>query len=206
MRVIRTSLVLALPILASPRAARAESFFEIAGGISIPMGDEEWTDRVESSPKLGIKAGAVPENIGGAVSADWTPVNTDAQGFSNGLGNLDVSAHRFRVLANVLFQLPLKQKIHFEGRGGIGIDIAHASVEGNVLGFNVDTSDTDVGVGFEFGAGMWFDVSSVQVGAQVAFSFSVHNHKDDPNDADDIELDYTSYDFDLMFGVRLLAK
>lgn len=208
MRVLRPSLVLALPlcVLAAPRHARADSFFEASGGITIPMGDEDWTDRVESSPKVGIKAGALPGNIGGAVSADWSPVTTDADGFSNGFGNVDVSAHRFRILANVLFQLPVKQKIHFEGRAGIGVDIAHANVEGSVLGVSFDTSDTDAGLGFELGAGMWFDVGSVQFGVQAAVPFSLHSHEDDPNDPDDIEFDYTSYDFDLLFGVRLLSR
>ncbi|NVB83325.1 MAG: outer membrane beta-barrel protein [Kofleriaceae bacterium] len=198
------ALILALPILAAPGQAHAGGFFEIGGGIAIPMADDNWTDAVETSPKLTVKAGSVPGKVGGAVSFDWTPENTDAQGFSNGIGNADISANRFRILANLLFQVPVQKKLHFEGRAGIGVDIAHASVSGSVLGVNFDTSDTDAGLGLEVGAGMWFDVGSVQVGAQVALPIAMHNHKADNND--EITFDYTSYDFDLLFGVRFVSR
>jgi hypothetical protein len=203
--VFRPSLafVLALPILGSPAQARADSFFEIGGGIAIPMADDDWTDAVETSPKLTVKAGAVPGTIGGAVSFDWTPVNTDAQGFSSGIASADVSAHRFRILANLLFHMPVQKKLHFEGRAGIGVDIAHASVSGDVLGVNFESSDTDAGLGLEVGAGMWFDVGSVQVGAQVALPVAMHDHQAD--NTGEITFDYTSYDFDLLFGVRFVS-
>jgi hypothetical protein len=198
------ALVLALPVLASPGRAHADNFFEISGGIAIPMANDNWTNTVETSPKLSVKAGAVPGKIGGALSFDWTPETTDEEGFSTGVGSADISAHRFRILANVLFQLPVQRKLHFEGRAGIGVDIAHASVSGDVLGVNFDTSDTDAGLALEVGAGMWFDLSSVQVGAQVALPIGMHDHQADSND--ELTFDYTSYDFDLLFGVRFVSR
>lgn len=205
--VFRSSLavVLALPVLAAPRHARAESFLELGGGISVPVGDDDWTNAAESSPKLALKAGAIHDKLGGMVAFDWTPVNLDNEGFAGPLAAADVSGHRFRVLAHIVGQVPIQRTIHLEARAGIGADIAHVSASGNVLGFEFDGSDTDVGLGFEFGAGVWINVSTVQIGAQVALPGAIHNHEDDPNDNDDIPIDYTSYDFDLMFGVRLLS-
>ena len=67
MRVILASAFVATVLATAP--ARADSFVEVAGGISIPLSDDEWTDRVESSPLIALRAGAFPNEIGGYVSA-----------------------------------------------------------------------------------------------------------------------------------------
>lgn len=195
--VLAAALGLALPILLEAAPARADSFLDLVGGISIPVGDSDWTDQVESSPKLAVRAGSIPDNVGAFVSADWTPENTD---FKAQFPNADVSAHRFRLLAGVAFQSPQKANLILTGRAGIGADIAHASVNNTILG---DFSDTDTGFAFEMGVGLWVKLGSVAVGGEVALPISHHDHAASQNG---IEFKYTSFDVDLMFGVRLMAK
>ena len=144
----------------------------------IPLGDSKsdnsgWSDQVGSSPKLGVRAGAIGEaGLGGMVSADWTPVNYN---YRSNFG--DVSAHRFRILAHVMFEKHVAPKLTIDGRAGAGIDIAHASASATLLGTTFNASDTDVGSAFEFGGGVWFDVGSVQLGGELALPFGGHTHK-----------------------------
>lgn len=201
MRVIIALAFVVVPIAARP--ARADSFVDITGGISIPLGDDDWNNMVESSPKLGLRVGALPHEIGGYVQADWVPENTDAQGFSNGLASADISAHRFRMQGGVLFRHPVSNTLAITGRGGIGADIAYASVSGMVLGQNYEGSQTDVGLGFEFAGGIWFKLGGMELGGEAAFPFSIH---DDDNNDPDIDYQYTSYDFDLLFAVRFISR
>src|ERR1700742_2012488 len=61
-------------VLLTGGAARADSFLEVAGGLSIPVGDNAWTNLADTSPKLGARVGAVNDNgLGGMIQADWTP-------------------------------------------------------------------------------------------------------------------------------------
>lgn len=188
---------LCLAVLAIATPARADSFLELAGGISIPLGDDEWTNLVESSPKLALRAGAVPKQLGFVVSADWTPVNTDAGSWSVPGASGDVSAHRFRILVGPMIRHAVSNTLSVTATAGIGADIAHASAEATVLGANFESSETDVGLGFEVGGGVWFKVGGVEVGGQVAVPFGIH---DDDNDT--LDFSYTSYDFEILGGVR----
>jgi len=168
----------------------------------IPLGDSNsgktgWSDMVSSSPKLGLRVGATGESgLGGMITADWTPISANAD---NQI--VDVSAHRFRILAQFVVDKPVASHLVFSGRGGLGVDIAHATA---TFG-NLSSSDTDTGLGFEFGGGLWFQVGSIDVGGEVALPFGIHSHKAALG-SNDITLDYTSYDIDLLFGVRLRAK
>lgn len=191
---------LCLAILAVATPARADSFVELAGGISIPLGDDEWADLVETSPTLAVRAGSVPNNIGGFLSVNWMPANTDAQGWSGPFTSGDVSAHRFRLIAGPMYRHQLSNTLAVTGRAGVGADIAHASVEGTVLGTSFESSETDVGFALEFGGGVWFKVGSVEIGGEVAIPFGFHN-----DDNMDIDFDYTSYDFELFGAVRLMS-
>lgn len=193
------SLPLLLLLAATPAAA--DSFVGATGGLMIPLGDSNnsktgWSDLVSSSPKLGLRVGAVGESgLGGMITADWTPVSANAD---NQL--VDVSAHRFRILAQFVVDKSIASHLLFSGRAGVGVDIAHASAS-SALG---DASDTDTGLGFEFGGGIWFQLGSAEIGGELALPIGIHSHK--AQSLTDIQLDYTSYDIDLLFGVRLRAK
>ncbi|MBV8756034.1 MAG: hypothetical protein JO257_02090 [Deltaproteobacteria bacterium] len=198
------SLPLLLLLAATPAAA--DSFLGATGGIMIPLGDSKsdnsgWSDQVGSSPKLGARVGAIGEsNVGGMVTADWTPISYNYQSQA-----VDVGAHRFRIQAHVLFEKQVAPKLTVAGRAGGGIDIAHASADTTILGTTFHASDTDVGWAFELGGGVWWSLGDVDIGGEVALPFGGHNHKAQAG-KNEITFDYTSYDLDLLFGVRLRSK
>jgi hypothetical protein len=194
----------AFAVLAIATPAAADSFVDLSGGISIPVGDDDWTELVESSPKLAVRVGAFPKELGGYLQADWSPVNTNAQGWDlGGLGNADISAHRFRVTGGVLFHHNVSNTLVVTGRGGIGADIAYVGVSGTVLGQSFDESETDAGLGFEFAGGVFFKLGNLEVGGELALPFAIH---DDDNPEPAADFVYTSYDIDLMFVARFLSR
>ena len=198
---MRALLVTALLLV--PAVAHADSFLEILGGISIPVGDSDWTKVAESSPKLEARVGAInPEGLGAMLQFDWTPINLDNGSF--GIGNF--SAHRFRILAaGTIHKRVGPPHLIATGRAGIGIDIAHASASGSVLGVNFNSSDTNVGFAFELGGGLWYDLGSAEVGGELALPIGHHGKQGNGSDGN-YTFDYTSYDIDLLFGVRLLSR
>ena len=193
--------IVLLPILAVATPARADGFLDVIGGISIPAGDSNWTNAVSSSPKLGVRAGTLAGDIGGMVSADWTPENTNTKGTTFPGGSSDVSAHRFRVLANLLFAHRVAPKVTLGVRAGAGVDIDHAGYSVTVLGSTTSASDTDTGLAMELGGGAWFDVGSMQLGAELGVPIGLHSHT--ATTTGDITFDWTAYDIDLLFVVRL---
>lgn len=190
-----------LAILLLPSVASADSFFQISGGLSVPVGDQDWDDAAESSPKLAVRGGGGGRgSVGAVISADWAPQRTDAQEF---FGNsVDISAHRFRLLIGPGFAARVAPGLTFTSRLGIGADIAYFSAKSSVFGATFESSDTDVGFAFEIGAGLWANVGSMQLGAEVALPIGHHDHRAENND--EITMEWTSYDFDILFGVRFL--
>ncbi|HEY5922752.1 MAG TPA: hypothetical protein VIV11_13825 [Kofleriaceae bacterium] len=181
-------------VCAAVTPARADSFVEVAGGLTTPLGDNDWEQNVESSPKVALRVGAFPNEIGGYISADWTPYDTDADGSFG----VDVSAHRFRLMGGVIFHHMVSNTLVVTGRGAIGADIAHTS--GDVFG--VEFSDTDTGLGLELGVGLWFKAGKVEIGGELAIPISTH---DEPGGMGEVPYEYTSYDLDLLFGVRFVS-
>lgn len=198
------SLPFVLLLAATP--AYADSFFGATGGVMLPLGDSKsdnsgWSDQVSSSPKIGARVGAIGDsNLGGMVSADWTPISYNYQSQA-----VDVGAHRFRILAHVLFEKPIAPKLTLALRAGGGIDIAHASADTTILGTNFHASDTDVGWAFELGGGVWWSIGDMDIGGEVALPFGGHNHVAQAGKSE-ITFDYTSYDLDLLFGIRFRSR
>lgn len=189
--------------IAAPTPARADSFVDLFGGLSLPLGDDDWTDTVESSPKLGLRIGAVPNQIGGFLQADWTPTNTDATSTTFPGGSSDISAHRFRIHAGAMFHHNISNTLVLTGRGGIGVDIAHASASVVFLGNRSEVSDTDAGLALEFGAGLFFHAGGLEIGGEVGLPIGFHDHE---GGQDRIQMQWTSYDLDLLFCVRFLSR
>jgi hypothetical protein len=201
MRALALLALVAIPVVPTP--ARADGFVELVGGVLIPVADDDWTNYVESGPKLGARIGSVSQKVGGMLSLDWSPINTDNQGWSF-LGNFaDISSNRFRILANVVTHSSVGKNLTASARFGAGIDISHVSIETNILGNVTKESDTDSGIALEAAGGIWFKVSSVELGGELAIPVSFHS--DDPGDQFDLN-DYSSFDIDLLFGVRLRSN
>ncbi len=192
-----------LLLLAAATTARADSFVAFVGGIAAPLDDSTWTKTVDTSPKLAVRAGTLGEQFGGMLSVDWTPENLDMSG--GGFGGVDASGHRFRILVQALAHQRVAPKVHVVERAGAGIDIARGAYSITIGNSTNDHSNTDVGVGFEFGGGVWIDISdTMQLGGELAVPIGYHSHKS--NAIGDIAFDYTSYDVDLLFGVRLWQR
>jgi len=190
-----------LVILALPAgAARADNFVEVAGGIMAPIGDDQWTNYVDSGPKLAARVGGMRQRAGAMLSVDWTPLAANDMGFGNAV---DISSHRFRILVSAIAEHRIGDKVSASLRVGGGLDIARVSVHTNIFGITSDNSDTDTGLGVEAAGGLWFDAGTIQIGGELALPISFHDDGADNN----IDLEsYTSVDFDLMFGVRFLSR
>jgi hypothetical protein len=190
--------------IAVPSTSRAEPVAVLAGGLAIPTSDSDWTRLADPSPK--VRVGVGTSGIGVMVTLDWTPVSLDNSGGSfGGLGAADIAGHRFRVLANATFDHTVSPKLVLTGRLGAGADIAHASARVTVLGTVTSSADTDVGYGLELAGGLWFVVGSAQVGGELALPIGHHSKHGDGSDGN-YTFDYTSYDLDFMFGVRLFSR
>ena len=189
------AIVYVLVVCAAVTPAQADSFVELAGGLTTPLGDDDWSNSVESSPKLALRLGAFPHEVGGFLSADWTPYETDADG---GWGT-EVSAHRFRLMGGVMFHHMVSNTLVVTGRGSVGADIAHAKA--TIPLFNIEVSDTDTALGFEMGIGLFFKTGRMELGGEVAIPIAIHDHE---GGQDRIAMQYTSYDLDILFCVRFL--
>lgn len=192
--------IVTFAILAVAAPAQADSFVDILGGMSLPVSDDDWTNLVESSPKIGVRIGSVPDQIGGFLQADWTPVNTEAQGWSVPGASGDISAHRFRIHAGAMLHHHISNTLVVTGRGGLGVDIAHANVSVSILGNTTETSETDAGLGLEFGGGVFFRAGNLEIGGEVGLPIGFHDHDGD------IDFQYTSFDIDLLFCARFLSR
>jgi hypothetical protein len=191
-------------LLAAPALAYADGNVEIAGGISIPAGDNNWKNIAGTSPKLGLRLGDMVGDFGGMLQVDWTPVSLNNSGGSFGFGSADASAHVFRVLAAFAVQHHLLEHFLVSGRAGIGIDIAHASgtlTLGNAtLG---SRSDTDVGLAVEFGGGVAYDFGGTEVGAELAVPIGDHSSASQNMS---IPFQYALEDVDLLAVVRFRSS
>ncbi|HET9990618.1 MAG TPA: hypothetical protein VFQ65_18945 [Kofleriaceae bacterium] len=205
MRLLSVTLPAAV-VLLTAGSARADSFLEVAGGLSIPVGDHAWTNIADTSPKLGARVGGVNDHgLGGMIQADWTPVNLNNNGGAFGVGSLDVAGHEFRFLGDFTVHHPILPKLLLSGRVGAGIDIAHESVTLTVLGNTTSSSDTNIGFAFEFGGGLWYQLGDIELGGELALPISTHSKNGNGTDGN-YSFNYTSYNIDLLFGVRVLSR
>ena len=193
------AIVYVVVLCAAATPALADSYVGLAAGLALPMSDEQYTDTVDSSPVIGLRVGAVPNKIGGYLSFEWMPANLE----TDEVFGLDVTAHRFRLMVGPELHHPVSNTLSVTGRAGIGLDIAHSNVSGTILGTTVDDSETDVGLGFEFGGGLWAHVGGVHVGGEIALPVGIHD--DDPDEMD-YNYDYTAVDLQLLFSVRFVSR
>ena len=186
--------IIALALLAVATPAFADSYVGLAAGMAFPMSDDEYTDQVDTSPVLGARVGSNPGSLGGYLSFEWMPADAKA----DGVFGADVTAHRFRILVGPEFTHPVSNTLSVTGRAGIGLDIAHSRIE--LGGF--DSSETDLGLGLEFGGGVWFRLGGIAVGGEVSLPIGIHN--DDTSEMD-YDYDYTAIDLQLLAGIRFVS-
>jgi len=187
----RVAIAVVLLVTAS---ARADSVFDVLGGLAAPIADDNWTKTIDTSGKLAIHAGGTTSNtatsFGGMLGLDWTPAKTGSSG-----GFASYSLNRFRALVSGFGLFRVGSRLMLEARAGVGIDLTYT--QATVLGSS--SSDTEVGVAVEVGGGAWFDVGSIDIGGEVALPISIHSQ----HTFDGIPFpSYTSVDIDLLLGVR----
>ena len=200
----KTAIVTIL-LLALPATAHAEkSFFEVVGGLSVPVGGSEgdagleYGDTVDESLKLGLRAGAFGAGKAGfEVALDWTPYNDELDS-----SFADVSLHRFRLQGGVRVGGKAAEKVMVFGRFLLGADIVRldSRVEIPIIG-TFEFDETDVGLALEIGGGVIVNLGSVALGGQIALPIAMHFDDDDPMDNEDGDFDYTAYDLDILFTV-----
>lgn len=196
---MRAIAFVALLVVSAP--AYAGGFAEFGGGLMVPAGDNRWTDYADPSPKLFVRGGFVSGTLGGMLALDWTPVATDNIPV---VGSLDVSAHRFRILGDIVAHINIGPKLTASPRFGIGMDIQYISATYSLGGFSTTTDDTDVGLALEPGAGLWYRIGEQwHLGGELAVPISFHSY----DQGNDIRLqDFTSIDLDILIGLRYMSR
>ena len=185
------TLVLAIP------SSRADGFGEVVVGIANPIGDSDYDNAVDTSFKLGVRAGELGKNgLGFEGALDWTPISDNYGGSVLGQ-SLDVSWQRFRLQGGLRFGKVLgSHNLMVFGRALAGVDIIHTSVSATVLGQTSSSSDTDTGLALEFGGGILVDAGPVVLGGQLAIPFGFHF---DNSSTDNVDRSYTAIDLDILF-------
>lgn len=189
---IRTCAVLASVLGAVSTSAAQPStrgFIELAGGIAQPIGDDDYTELIDTSFKLALRGGAWLSGdrgtrLGLEVGADYTFANFDGP---------NVDARRLRLTGGFRGLVAVGGGLGLMVRVAAGID--YASYEGDVIGFTFD--GTDVGFAVEAGGGVIFHIArTMYVGGQVAVPIGFH-------DAEDEGIDFTSIDVDVLVVLGL---
>ena len=173
-----------------------------AAGLQMPLGDSDWTKYVDPSPVLSARAGVVEGLLSGMLSVDFIPESLTSQQTRPANFDTGASGYRFRVLAHGGIEKKVGDKLTVTGRVGLGVDIVHGSYDYTLLGTRFSGSNSDAGLAVEFGGGAWWDVGSVQVGGEIALPIG---HHDSPAQNGSIGFVWTSYDLDLLVGVRFLS-
>lgn len=206
MRLPNATLVAAL-VLLTAGAARADSFLEVVGGLSMPIGDNAWTNLADASPKLGARIGGVSDTngLGAMIQADWTPVNLNNSGGAFGVGSLDLAGHDFRFLADLTLHHRVAPKLVVSVRAGVGLELAHASSTLTIVTSTTSASDTNAGFAFEVGGGLWYSLGDVEVGGELALPVAWHSNRNDGSD-NGFPFNYTDYNIDVLIGVRVLSR
>jgi hypothetical protein len=183
-------------ILLTTGAAHAGGFAEVAGGAVVPVGDDDYENAVDTSLKLGVHVGSTgfaradQVRFGFELGFDWTALSSD---FDTAV--TDESFHRIRGLVGGRAVVPLAaDRVVLIGRFAAGVDVAYASVSGQILGVEFENSETNIGLALDPSVAVVGKVAgNSYVGLQVGVPISVHD--DDP---EELDLDYTSVDIDFL--------
>lgn len=197
MRATIKTFTIAIATMTTASVAHADGYFEGVVGLAVPVADDDYDDLSNESLKLGLRAGGGGGPTKLELSADFTPVNLEYEG--NDL--LDTSAQRYRVLIGARHVVPAGKASLFV-RLGAGVDIAHASAFGTIVGIDYEYSDTDPGIAAEAGMGVAIPIGGkLYVGGHFAVPMAFHFDEDDPDDDTDVSFDYTGIDIDVLFTI-----
>lgn len=195
---------------AAGTAAAETGYFEGVVGLAVPIADLnddsnslDYDTAFDESLKLGVRAGSGTGPSAFELTLDFTPLNNDISfGFPG--GSLDVDVLRFRALAGLRHRTAVGKGrgVVVFGRVGAGLDVLHYGASGSFLGIEYERSETDPGLALEVGGGVAVRLGGkLYLGGQLALPMAFHFDDDDPNDAEDADLEYGGVDLDLLFTV-----
>lgn len=191
-------MIAAVLVAAAPAFADNKGYFEADAGMVFPVADDQYSDDVDTSFKLGLRLGGKTSFGGIDLGFDYTPYNDNVTPAFT-----DVDVQRFRIHVGARIERPIAPKVSLFARFGIGTDIIHYSARATVLGVDFEASETDFGLALEASAGVLFDLGKVQIGGKIGLPMAFHFNEDDPAVNDDADLEYTALDIDFAFVVRI---
>ena len=159
--------------------------------------------RVRSSR---CEAGSVPNKLGGCLLGGVDRrLNTDNGGWSVGGSAADISAHRFRLIVGPMYRSRGEQRARRRSAAPASASTSRTRASrATSVPLTSTARDTDVGLALEFGGGVWFTGSvPSRLAARSRCRSAFHN---DTNQDNEHHFEYTSYDIDLLFGVRALSR
>jgi hypothetical protein len=147
------------------RAEKVAFMADLAGGVTIPVSDDNYREVIDTSFKLSLKAGAVfyvHPRFGVAAEGqfDWVAVNTDDDYFVRRYAPLSFDArfNRVRFLGGARFIIPFGIG-SFYLRAALGVDYLTGSVTTPVvLGQSLTCNPSSTAFTFEPGFGVQFNV------------------------------------------------
>jgi opacity protein-like surface antigen len=160
------NIVLALALLvcsagaAHARESKIGFMADLAGGVTIPISDDDYKDFTDASFKLSIKAGAVfylHPRFGVAAEGqfDWVPVNTNDDKYDDRF--VDPRFHRIRLLGGARFIIPFGIGSVYV-RAALGLDHLTGSITFHAGGFSQKYDSSSTAFTFEPGFGVQFNV------------------------------------------------
>jgi hypothetical protein len=147
-----------------PAQAREKVGFmaDLAGGVAIPIADDDYKQFTDTSFKLSLRAGAVfyiHPRFGIAAEGEfaWVPVNSNDDNFQDQPVPIDARFHRIRFLAGARFIIPFGFG-SFYLRAAFGLDHLRGSLTVRVAPFSGEFSASSTAFTFEPGLGVQFNV------------------------------------------------
>jgi hypothetical protein len=188
---MRLALALVL-VIGAPAVARADGHLEGVFGIVSPLEDDDYDAAVDTSVKIGLGYHSGVRPVGLDLRIDITP-------FSDDVPLVDASFFRARFLAGIRGSTPIGARIEMYGRAAAGLDLLHAEISGEVFGVRFENDDLDPGLALEGAFGISGRVGQkLRLGGQIAIPLAFHFDEDDPADNEDIDLEYTGIDLDIL--------
>lgn len=191
---MRWIVLAAVLALGSGEAAAEGAFIDIFAGVANPISDGEYTDNVDASFKAGARVGSRTEFGALEAQVDFTPVSSEDRPFV-----VDIDVARFRVQFGGRFEKKVTSTASLYVRALGGLDIVDVDGTVEVGPFRGTFEDTDLGLAVEIAGGFMVNLGKVSIGGVIALPMAFHFDEDDPDDNQDIDLEYTGVDLDLMF-------
>ncbi len=172
-------------------AARAGGFADGEVGIASPLGDNDYDNGFDASPKIGVHIGSWLHEqdhvlMGVELGADLTFLDGPS------IANVDTSYHRVRALAGLRLAYDVSKMIRVSARMAVGADYTRFHASSTIL--TPESTESNLGLAIDPSVALQLHLGGGSYGVQLGIPVGTHNGK-----GNDALVNYTSYDFDFMF-------